>query len=293
MTFLKPLSVRFAPGITVLVCVFLATGTPAQKTTPAETQAESAESHLQKARELFQSKKYGAASSEAKRAIKIKKELAPAYVLLGMIHHREGKTAEALRDVKESLKYDPNSVDAHYLYGILKFEERKFSEAHDEAVFVISHGGRFPNAYTFLAQTHMATNRYFEALNAFEEALRLTPATDDNAARLSEQLQALKGWIETTEMRRDPSYVKPKLLNLPMPSYTEQARSAKIQGSVQAGVLVNEEGRVISVIIFLPLGFGLDEEAVKAARRLRFTPAMKNGQPARFWQRIEIEFNLR
>src|SRR6185369_9114223 len=190
MKVLKSSSVRFVPGVTVLVCVFLATGTPAQKTTPAETQAESAESHLQKARDLFQDKKYGAAGSEAKRAIKIKKELAPAYVLLGMIHLREGKTDEALRDVGKAIKYDPNSVEAHYLRGILQFEERKFSDARDEAVFVISQGGRFPNAYTLLAQTQMATDRYREALEAFENALRLTADGDDDAAKLREQIEA-------------------------------------------------------------------------------------------------------
>jgi TonB family protein len=58
-------------------------------------------------------------------------------------------------------------------------------------------------------------------------------------------------------------------------------------------VLVDEQGKVSSVVVFIPLGFGLDEQAAKAARQMRFTPASKGGRPVSFWQRIEVEFGLR
>jgi TonB family protein len=58
-------------------------------------------------------------------------------------------------------------------------------------------------------------------------------------------------------------------------------------------VLISEEGKVISTIVLLGLGYGLDEEAAKAAGQLRFKPATRNGQPISFWQMVEVEFNLR
>jgi TonB family protein len=40
------------------------------------------------------------------------------------------------------------------------------------------------------------------------------------------------------------------------------------------------------------LGFGLDEQAMEAAKRIRFTPAQRDGQPVDFPARVRIEFRL-
>jgi hypothetical protein len=37
----------------------------------------------------------------------------------------------------------------------------------------------------------------------------------------------------------------------------------------------------------------LNEEAISAAYKMRFKPAMKDGQPVAYWVPVEIEFNLR
>jgi TonB family protein len=87
---------------------------------------------------------------------------------------------------------------------------------------------------------------------------------------------------------------KPIALNKPRPNYTEEARKAKVQGSVRARVLVGADGTVKQVKISgggLP--DGLNEEAIQAAKQMRFQPAMKNGEKVAYWVTIEIEFNLR
>jgi hypothetical protein len=40
------------------------------------------------------------------------------------------------------------------------------------------------------------------------------------------------------------------------------------------------------------LGFGMDDEAIQAAQRIRFTPAMHDGKPVDSPARIRIEFRL-
>ena len=40
------------------------------------------------------------------------------------------------------------------------------------------------------------------------------------------------------------------------------------------------------------LDFGMDDEAIHAAQRIRFTPAMLDGKPVDFPARIRIEFRL-
>jgi TonB family protein len=86
---------------------------------------------------------------------------------------------------------------------------------------------------------------------------------------------------------------RPRLLNSVRPLYTEEARKNKIQGTVRVRVLVGADGSVKNVRIQTHLPDGLDEQAIAAAYKLRFTPAMRAGQPVAFWQPVEIEFNLR
>lgn len=87
---------------------------------------------------------------------------------------------------------------------------------------------------------------------------------------------------------------KPVALNRPRPNYTEEARKDKVQGSVRARVLVGSDGIVKQVkIAGAGLPDGLNEEAIQAAKQMRFQPAMKNGEKVAYWVTVEIEFNLR
>ena len=86
---------------------------------------------------------------------------------------------------------------------------------------------------------------------------------------------------------------RPQPLNNPRPNYTEAARQNKIQGNIRAKVLVGPDGGVRKVTLLSHLPDGLDEEAIAAAYKLRFRPAMKNGQGVAFWVTVDIGFTLR
>ena len=86
---------------------------------------------------------------------------------------------------------------------------------------------------------------------------------------------------------------KPVALNAPRPNYTEEARQHKVQGVVRARVLIGGDGLIKQVRISRGLPDGLNEEAIRAARQMRFKPAMKDGQAVSFWTTLDVEFNLR
>ena len=86
---------------------------------------------------------------------------------------------------------------------------------------------------------------------------------------------------------------RPIPLNAPRPEYTDKARDNKVQGVIRLRVLVGADGMVKDVRLASHLPDGLDEMAMLAARRMRFRPALKSGQPVAFWIAVEIEFNLR
>lgn len=86
---------------------------------------------------------------------------------------------------------------------------------------------------------------------------------------------------------------KPMPLNRPRPNYTEEARKTKVQGVIQARVLVGSDGRVLEVRIIRGLPSGLNEEAIRAATQMRFKPAMRDNRPVQCWVMVAIEFNIR
>ena len=87
----------------------------------------------------------------------------------------------------------------------------------------------------------------------------------------------------------------PRLIREVKPPYTAQAMRAKIQGEVLLECIVQPDGTVgdIRVVRSLDSTFGLDQEAIKAARQWRFHPGTKQGQPVPVLVTIAIAFTLR
>jgi periplasmic protein TonB len=79
----------------------------------------------------------------------------------------------------------------------------------------------------------------------------------------------------------------------PDPVYTDEARQAKLQGSVTLRVLVGPDGRAHSIRITKGLGLGLDERAEEAVKSWQFIPAKDAAHRATAsWVVIETTYHL-
>jgi periplasmic protein TonB len=87
----------------------------------------------------------------------------------------------------------------------------------------------------------------------------------------------------------------PRLLREVKPDYTTDAMRAKVQGTVLLECVVNVNGEVeqIKVVRSLDQTFGLDQQAIKAAKQWRFAPGTRMGQPVAVLVTIELSFTLR
>jgi protein TonB len=87
----------------------------------------------------------------------------------------------------------------------------------------------------------------------------------------------------------------PIVLQEVKPQYTAEAMRAKVQGTVLLECVVLPDGRVgpVEVVKSLDSSFGLDQEAVKAAKKWRFRPGMRFGEPVAVLVTIELTFTLR
>jgi len=82
------------------------------------------------------------------------------------------------------------------------------------------------------------------------------------------------------------------LLSKPTPSYTTEARQKKIEGDVELEVEFTASGHVHVIRVLHRLGYGLDESAVRAAERIQFAPARRDGQAVDAEGLLKIVFRL-
>ena len=87
----------------------------------------------------------------------------------------------------------------------------------------------------------------------------------------------------------------PRVLREVRPEYTSEAMRARIQGTVWLDVVVLPDGMVGDVTVSKSLDtvFGLDSQAVAAARQWLFAPGMRLGEPVAVLVSLELFFNLR
>jgi len=84
----------------------------------------------------------------------------------------------------------------------------------------------------------------------------------------------------------------PHAIYSPNPGYSEEARKARWKGTVLLQTVIDTEGRATNIKVTRALGKGLDEKAVEAVSKWKFTPAMKDGRPVRSQIMIEVNFRL-
>jgi TonB family protein len=92
-----------------------------------------------------------------------------------------------------------------------------------------------------------------------------------------------------------PGVTTPIPIQQVKPQYTANAMRAKVQGSVWLECIVLPDGSVGNVRVTRSLDrqFGLDEEAIAAAKQWRFKPGMVSGRPVTVAISIELTFTLR
>jgi len=84
----------------------------------------------------------------------------------------------------------------------------------------------------------------------------------------------------------------PKVVYKTQPSYTEEAKAAKIQGTVGLSAVINAAGRAEEITVTRSLDPGLDTNAILSLTQWTFEPGTKDGQPVDVGVAIEFNFKL-
>ena len=89
-----------------------------------------------------------------------------------------------------------------------------------------------------------------------------------------------------------PATTSVEILFKPNPAYTEEARALKLEGEVLLEVMFGANGQLHVNRVVRGLGHGLDENAIAAANKMRFKPAMRTGQPMDSTAIVHVVFQL-
>ena len=83
-----------------------------------------------------------------------------------------------------------------------------------------------------------------------------------------------------------------QIVSRPKPSYTEEARKNQIAGVVVLRAVFSASGQVTNIHAVSGLPNGLTEQAIAAAKQIKFVPATKDGRPVSTWMQLQYDFNL-
>jgi TonB family protein len=86
--------------------------------------------------------------------------------------------------------------------------------------------------------------------------------------------------------------INPVALFKPEPDYSEDARKAKLQGTVLLEVVVDQNGRPQIRKVLQSLGLGLDEQAIKTVSTWRFKPGRMDGKAVPVVINVYVSFRL-
>lgn len=80
----------------------------------------------------------------------------------------------------------------------------------------------------------------------------------------------------------------------PQPSYSEEARAAKLNGTVVLKIAVTADGRAENAQVVKGPGHGLEQKFIEAVKNWRFTPADgPDGTPVACQVEVEATFHIR
>jgi TonB family protein len=198
-------------------------------------------------------------------------------------------TIVALSEPKQSLQqlidemgptreyYDPAATRHLTING---FDVIEYSGAHKTSALMVQIVATEKHLYLFRATGPVTERR---AMKEFFSSIKL--GKDQDGVEVSEYTG------ERIYTGREVD-VKARLLTRPEPSYTQDARKNGIEGTVVLKVIFAKDGQVTNIRTVAGLPYGITEQAIKAARKIKFTPAMKEGKPVSMWMQLEYNFTL-
>ena len=97
---------------------------------------------------------------------------------------------------------------------------------------------------------------------------------------------------DPTVLRQNTVDEKAHLLTSFEPDSNDFAQSAGVAGMALYHTVIGPDGKPGEIAVARPIGFGLDENAVAAIRKAKFSPAVKDGKPVPVMLDLVVQFRI-
>jgi TonB family protein len=242
------------------------------------------------------------AEREAETAITIDSQNADAHYVLAKIYSLGRRWDAAVMESEAALKLSPENapallVKAQSLLGQIGSiwhpqDKKEEGETNDR----LSTQENARKVRSKLEQAQEALGNY----------LRLRP-NDGDAVWWREQLEVMKAYVKRLDKQEDgtsvsvdvtevsirPASTRPVLLVKEKANYTQEALDRGISGVVRLRAIFTSDGVIKDLLVIEGLEAGLSWKAIEAARKIRFKPATRGGQPVTIAATLEFSFALR
>jgi TonB family protein len=264
------------------------------------------------------------------KTISLKPDFAPAYAAMAYFQLLGNDNKGAVKNAEKALALDPKDYESLYIAGMARLREDAAAEALARAEEALKIKPDYPMALLLKTEALMgmfAQERikwigspdplernklssgadgevkrppYYSLLKPASESLeaylKLSPERSEQTF-WNERLEAIRfytRWAEGSDKSVVPMTrtLKPTILYRERARYPEEARAAGVHGTVVFTVVFAVDGTIKHIIVVKGLSHGLTEEAIAAARKIRFTPAMGNGEPISVIGNLEFTFSM-
>ena len=232
-------------------------------------------------------------------------------IVLGIKLYEQGNDGEAIETLRRALKQRKNNVFAWHYLGLSLARQAKPNDARNAH----ENAARLGEILLDRLIVSGSYQDFVDTLGRYKPVLSQAAESAEKYLALSSKPSKSKveEWSDRKELLRDYAQLsgaegnqnpasrvfktsevttKARILVRPEPQYTEEARQNKVTGTVVLRGIFAFDGRIRALRVVSGLPNGLTSMAVRAARKIRFVPAMIDNKPVSQYIQIEYNFNL-
>lgn len=260
---------------------------------------------------------FGRARKAFEKAVKLTPKSSVYRSNLAYVHLMSRQYGKARSEAMKAIGLDPKNVTAYYLRGSASVLDNKLNDAEKDADQIMIIDPTYSQGYLLKSNvllsrlgqkvaggsTPRAEIKYLEnAVNVLSKGIDSCNCKGKpNHKLLVDELESVDVFYKHFSKEKpdpsarpepDPTVTPLKVTSKPNPNYTDAARQANVEGTIQLAVLFGANGTVQHVLLLKRLGYGLDENVMKAARKIGFEPQRKDGKPMSIVRIVEYSFDI-
>lgn len=252
------------------------------------------------------------------KAAKLAPQSAVYRTNLAFVYLMGRKINKAQDEIEKAIVLDPKNPNAYYISGTANLWEGKHQSALADAEKAISVNNKFPLAYILKADVfvyefgkgtaeELPLKNNLQWLAKAKETLEICEkdcAGEPNYKDAQSKLDSVRAFYDYFKKKADresgitntaannPNRTPLRIISKTPAEYTENARRNGVSGTITMVVAFSAEKKITQVLVLSGLGYGLDEQALKAARNIVFEPATEDGKPVTVIRTIQYKFEV-